>query len=300
MWSNLADRFKSLKPEIPEHHVTRMSDWFAIASNMALFGLLLAYAFDRDDNAFNRFFAANSIWPRFIVVGLAAIVDGFWKDACRSARIIEVYRRLAVGHARPENTILRELDGTCWSNFPTCFMGLLKHPNMWFEFVVNSIAILSDLNIIAVSGVLMNFAQTGNSQAFSTITSLIITGIMNVMILVIVFWWKRTPEVRTLPRKPETIGVVLSYLCGSTWAKDIAQMALESCSEEQRDEIILSKGLRYKFSKVIGEDERERWCIDYDDPHLGGYNEYEDASWSEWSNLKKPTAVKLGTSPRLS
>lgn len=177
---------------------------------------------------------------------------------------------------------------------------------MWFEFVIGVTAVLSDLNIIAVSGVLMTFSQTKGAYEFSSLTALVITGWMVIVNLVVIFWWRRQPGVRNLPRQPETVGVVLSYLCNSKMAYDFANMGMEGLNEAERDEMILSKGMRYRFGVIRGEDGKDRYTVDYDDPdvevsgeHLAtnatAYAEMEDRERQEWlaSKLEKPATVAV-------
>lgn len=103
---------------------------------------------------------------------------------------------------------------------------------MWFEAVVGVTAILSDINIVAVSGVLMTYSQTRVAYQWSSITALTITGTMFSVLLIVVFWWRRTEAISMMLRAPETVGVVLSYLCISRMAVDFASMGMENLAKE--------------------------------------------------------------------
>lgn len=304
IFAQAGNRYEKIIPEVEEKRKTMFYDALHIISTLALLVLLIAYRADLNDDAFNKFFTnSNSTWPKFVVVGLCTINCTQWKGLERKVRITEPYRRLWEGNARPENTILCALNGTCWTNAPRCFRHLFSFSHMWFETLIGVIACLSDINIIAVSGVLMTFSQTKGAYEFSSLCALVITSMMSTVVFIVVFWWRKHPCIATMPRIPENIGAVLSYLAGSRMAFDFSNMALENLSQAQRDEIIISKGLRYKFGKVTGEDGKERFVVDYDDPHLGGAGEkgaYDETNQGDWNeryglrfDLKKPDAVRV-------
>lgn len=294
MFVNLETRYKALVPGVHPQHMNRVGDYVHIFITAALFVLLIVYRADTKTDAFNRFFASNKIWPKLIILSLAAIIDMQWKNLEREVRITEPYRRLYYGNARPENTILCDLNGTCWSNAPVLFTRLFKYKHMWFEFLVGITAVLSDVNIIAISGVLMTAATTEDAYAFSSLTALTVMSWMSTVLLVTVFWWRRTAPVRDMPRVPETIAVVLSYICTSRMAADFAAMGMENLTQRERDEVIIAKNRRYRFAKMMGEDGKERWCVDYDESADGGDGREDRDSWVR-EKMERPAAVRLST-----
>lgn len=259
-----AENLKGLLPvKKGKGHLMEFVHVFAI---LVLLSLLTTYRADLSNNAFNVFFTSDSYGPKFIMVVLGSLTDSFWKDLEREVRIVEPYRRMSYGNARPEATILRTLNGSCWTKTHKCFEDLFRYPHMWFQALIGFTACLSDVNIIALSGVLMSDSQTEVAYQFSSITALCITSYMLVVAAITMLWWKKTPVVSSMPRKPETVAVVLSYLCSSRMVRDIAAARMEHMSSAERDAIIIASGRRYKFGLVISEeDERERWCVDYDD-----------------------------------
>ncbi|KAJ9664012.1 hypothetical protein H2198_000515 [Neophaeococcomyces mojaviensis] len=255
---------------LPRHTQVLMTDLVHTITMLLLLALLTTYRSDLADNAFNRFFASNTFAPKMVMVILGSLIDIQWKNFEREVRILEPYRRLSHGNARPEVTLLTTLNGTCWSNAPKCFKGLFRYPHMWFEAVIGATAILSDVNIIALSGVLMSDSQTKAAYEFSSITALYITSYMLFIMAIAMLWWRRTHTISRMPRNPDTVGVVLSYLCASRMAKDLADARMEHMSARERDQIIIASGKRYRFGITVCEDGRERWSVDYDDGHVAG------------------------------
>lgn len=258
-------------------------------TTLALLALLTTYRANLNNDAFNYFFASSGFWPKFILVSLATGIDMQWKNLEREVRVAEPYRRLHKGNARPENTILWPMNGTCWSNLPRCLTTLFRYEGMWFETLVGLTAILGDINIIAVAGVLMSYSQTKVAYEWSSITALTCTGFMCGVLLLSMIWWRR--QVSMLPRKPETIAVVLSYLCISRMAMDFANMKMEKMGARERDEMIIGLGKRYRFGLMMGEDGQERYCVDYDDDiYDDGMSERD--RWLQ-DKVAAPAAVRL-------
>jgi hypothetical protein len=227
---------------------------------------LTTYCADHRNDSFNRFFAdPNKFLPKFLLMCLSTLMDMQWKNLEREIRIIDPYRRLGYGNARPENTILCALNGTCWSNMPGSLRRFFKYDHMWFETTIGLCAILSDINIIAVSGVLFTVAQTETAYYWSNITALVCMSILTITLAVTMIWWRRNTTVAAMPRMPETISAVLSYICTSRMAADFAAWGMENLPEHERDELIVGKGRRYRFAKLLGEDGLVRWTVDYDE-----------------------------------
>lgn len=243
----------------------------------ALLAILLTYWFDTNtDDSFNRFFNGESvapIIPKLLFVGLAVVIDVQIKWLDRIIRITDPFRRLAMRNARPETTILLPLNGTCWSNLGRNFYLLCRFESsqgrMSWVTTVSFVACLSDINIIAVTGFLQNVAQTEQSYAVCGYISMICTFAMFLVILVTMIWWLNIAVIRRMPRHPDTIGHILSYLCGSEMVRDwnsvsISARHISYLNCNMRDELIKRDGRRFCFGRMLGTDDKERWCIDYE------------------------------------
>lgn len=295
-WTRVLSKMERIKQclSFESHGISssfKLIDALHFLTSLALLAILATYRSDLHNDGFNEFFASRKFLPKLILMSLAAVLDMQWKNLEREVRITEPYRRLFAGNARPENTILCTMNGTCWSNLPRCLSGLWHYDGMWFEALIELTAILSDLNIIAVSGVLLTYSQTKVAYQWSSITALTTTSIMTAVLLLTVIWWRRTEAVRSLPRTPETVAAVLSYLCISQMAMDLAATGMEHLSKEERDEIIISKNRRYRFGLMVGEDGKMRHCVDYDIAVADDGSSERD-SWLQ-EKVARPRPIRL-------
>ncbi|KAJ9650082.1 hypothetical protein H2198_010596 [Neophaeococcomyces mojaviensis] len=253
------------------------TDLLCFTSILTLFGLLLAYYFDGSSSHFNNFFNSQGILPKLVLVGLATLADTQIKHLERVVRITEPYRRLSLRNARPETTILYPLNGTCWSNLPRCLYYLLayngENAGVGWQTAVSVVACLSDFNIVAVAGVLFTDAQTTDSLLACIYIAIGITAMMLLIAIAAIVWWRRVEIVRVMPRRPDTIGTVMSYLCGSIMVWDWMKcpsistgVRWEDMSEKGRSKLIIPSGKRFQFGKWLSRvDEKERWCIDFEE-----------------------------------
>jgi len=162
-----------------------------------------------------------------------------FKRLDREVRITEPYRRLSKGFARPETTVLMALNGTCWSEPRGSLYRMFRFQDMWFQTLVTMVAVLSDINIIAVASVLYSDGQAVRMFYASSYPALCITGLMMVVVLLTMMWWRRG-IVSKMPRRPDTIGTVFSYLCASQMAKGFGGARLEDATGDKRDATVRS------------------------------------------------------------
>jgi len=230
-----------------------------------------------------------------LLVGLATIADIQMKHLERVVRVSEPFRRMSLRNARAETTILVPLNGTCWSNLPRCLYLLARYEfsqgRMWWQCVVSIVAALSDFNIIAVAGVLWNEGQTTTAYNISVFGSVALTGCILITGLVALFWWMRVRVFRQMPRQPDTIGTMFSYLCASEFVKNWVSnpdMRMELLDSSGRDAVIKRMNRRFWFGRTIGTDEKERWCIDYD----GGHCEVDRTVHMQMGDARETTPIR--------
>ena len=251
--------------------------FFHFLTTATLLSIIMAYWFDQDlDDVYNRFWNADSvpaIVPKILLVGLAVVVDIQMKYLDRIVRITDPFRRMALRNARAETTILLPLNGTCWSNLPRNIYLLARYEfaqgRMWWVTIVSFVACLSEVNILACAGLLWNLAQTTEAYHASGYMSMACTSAILVVVLITTIWWLNVPVVRRMPRQPDNIGHILSYLCGSEMIMDwnsisTSAVPIEDLPVRQRDALVRQSGRRFCFGRMLGVDNRERWCIDYE------------------------------------
>lgn len=76
-----------------------------------------------------------------------------------------------------------------------------------------------------------------------------ITSAMFLVVVVALLWWRRIDIIRDMPRRPETVGTVISYLCASVMTGKLAKKgdistneALEALSKKDRWISIVGSG----------------------------------------------------------
>lgn len=127
----------------------------------------------------------------------------------------------------------------------------------WTAGAITSVTLLAEGLNIVVSGVPYATGQTWQQFLVSTYMSIAILGIMIIVSSVVIVSRLREP---CIPRKPDTLGGVMSYLSGSRTVNDFD--GLEGRDDRARDRVIWQMGKIYKFSKGIRDDGKVAWKID--------------------------------------
>ena len=117
---------------------------------------------------------------------------------------------------------------------------------------------MADLGLnIVISGVPYATGQTRMQFLVSTYMSIAILGIMIIVASLVVFSRTREPRI---PRKPDTLGAVLSYMSGSRMIDDFA--GLEYLDDDSRSRVVRQLGKKYEFNEMIRRDGKFGWTID--------------------------------------
>lgn len=127
-------------------------------------------------------------------------------------------------------------------------------------------AVLSEVLVVAVSGVPFTAGQIKPSLQASSFTSLGILFIMAVNTVAIMIH-KRTSAggTRRLPRQPDTLINVWLYLCDSTLVQH-EHDEVDTGSNRPLDQAGLTtkySGCNYAFARVLGTDSVPRWIVDH-------------------------------------
>ena len=141
----------------------------------------------------------------------------------------------------------------------TVFTGLWRR-----HFIVSLaalMAILAEVLVITLSTI--PFSDGAVLKAFR-IGYWVSTSIIAAMLtsLVIIYLRRRRPR---LPRPPDTIAAVLSYVCGARplLLENFAEVS--TLDQDARDRWILGMpDTTYVLNREPGADGKNRWCIDYD------------------------------------
>jgi len=118
------------------------------------------------------------------------------------------------------------------------------------------VALLANFLPVTLSGLPYRPGQLRSEFLFCGISSLTLLVLMMVIVVVIHCWRRMLPH---LPREPNSVGAVLTYLVDSDMCDDFE--GLEKESRRKRDKAIKALGKRYGYGmkEVDGE---KRWCVD--------------------------------------
>ncbi|KAK1809714.1 hypothetical protein LTR12_015937 [Friedmanniomyces endolithicus] len=233
-------------------HRFRLTDLVLALAVLGIFGVVLAYYFDGKHDGFNDYFSSNTFGPRFILTFAATIVASLWKTVEQSAVIVAPYTRLAHHPSSAKSTIL-------FTPHNTPFLATLTAIwNRYFLVAIITFVTLTaeGLNIV-ISGVPYATGQTWTQFLVSIYMSLGILGLMVVVSVLVILSRRREPK---MPRKPDTVGAVMSYLSTSKMLHDFDGVDWQD--GEERDRRIRLVGKRYTFLQRRREDGKQAWSVD--------------------------------------
>ena len=255
-----------------------MFDILALFFTLVLLGIITAYYLDQAADPFNNFFNSNTFGPRITLSLSATLLDAHWKNVEREVRVLTPWRRMALTSrhrpsARARTSILADLNGTPILSFPRA----LRRRNL-FHAYISLIAVLTDINILCMSGVPANGSTTEPQFKGVTFASISILTLMSIA-TVCVWIWRWTSPIRGIPRTPDTIANVLLYMCASKMV-DYNDQIYDKGSEDDLDDATtghVSARSRYRnkkfwFGQGVGTDGKARWMVDWekdDDVLLG-------------------------------
>jgi hypothetical protein len=232
--------------------VKRFLDGIFLGFVLGLLGVVLAYYKDGANDGFNRFFNSNSFGPRFFMSAMGSIIAMNFKRLEREVQTLSPFHQLAKSPSPAGPTILfRQY------NIPfTAFFMLLAQGHI-FSASITFAGFLSEALVVFLAAIPYTPGEIFLELLVCTYTSI---GILSMMLLVLgglLFWRRRLPY---LPRAPDTLGGVISYLCDSHMLYNFDQ-----CTELGNRELcrrIEGFGKEYSYGKYVGVDGQVRWMIE--------------------------------------
>ncbi|KAI9882704.1 MAG: hypothetical protein M1823_005551 [Watsoniomyces obsoletus] len=248
-----------MKKGVNYHHARIVRDVLFVLLSCGILVLILYYWSVGKDSGFERFMSSQSFGPRFVMSLCGMLVHSEWKRVERELCVLEPFRALAKGESPAHASMLvpRTL-----SPVTTIFTALWRR-----HYVVSMsafMAILAEILIISLGSIPFNEGKVHRSFIGATWLSVSILGLMMIS-LGIIYIRRHRPH---LPRSPETIGAVLSYLCGARMLQDYSE--LSKLDRNARDRWIVGLKRTYTLNKELGVDDQIRWCVDYDGPTCEG------------------------------
>lgn len=171
---------------------------------------------------------------------------------------MEPFRCLSLGHQPAQSTILIE---RTLNPITTVLLAIPRRH--FFVGLIASVAILAEILIVTLAGIPFNAGQIYIAFRVCSFTSMTILGTMILVMVAVYVRLGRSPD-PDLPRAPNTVAAVFSYLCGATtMLDDFADLAtLDGTTRTRR---VKAMGRTYVLAVGQAQDGVSRWTVDYDD-----------------------------------
>ncbi|KAI9869325.1 MAG: hypothetical protein M1813_000114 [Trichoglossum hirsutum] len=225
-----------------------------ILTLMGLLTLVLYYHISRSNTGFERFMDGQGFGVSFMMTAVGVLVKWFWVEIEEETRTLEPYRELCRGNARAGDTILVRTNADPITALWSAVIRMRAFPAL---LGINTI--LAEILTIALARVPFH----GDSIFMAYIVSShLSTSILALMIATLT--WLTIRQLRgvmELPRRPDTIAAVLTYLCESKMLRDFKGMAM--LEARSRDRVVAKWGKRYHLRKAVGADGLARVGIEH-------------------------------------
>jgi hypothetical protein len=221
---------------------------------LGVLGLLIAYFKIGGNNSFNNFFNSNTFGPQFLMAALATIVSMNWARIEHDVQVFTLYHKLSGKNAPApahSSILLRK-----HSSPYTAVFGMLYHKHFFAAFVA-FVAILSDVLIITLAAVPYSPGQVWMELIVCSYTSMAILGITIIAVVAVLMWRRQSPD---LPRAPDTLMAVISYVANSNMLDDFE--GLEYLEKSGLDDRVNGLGKRYSYGRNVGADGQKRLMVD--------------------------------------
>ncbi|ORX99149.1 hypothetical protein BCR34DRAFT_606716 [Clohesyomyces aquaticus] len=220
---------------------------------VGLLTLIIIYRYTGGDTGFEAFMDSQGFGVRFLFTCLGVLISWYWRRLFGDIALLAPYRRLAEAPAKAHETILMN---TPSHPLTAIFPSILRRH--YAQALVAVAALLSEVLTITLSTIPFSSANAWGAYVISTWISV---SIISIMIFTLVLLFFRTEP--NLPLKPNTIGAVLFYLCGSRLSTIFGNMGMLNTVE--RDRMIVEWNKRYTIERVQGLDGVWRSVIDFVD-----------------------------------
>jgi hypothetical protein len=131
------------------------------------------------------------------------------------------------------------------------FASLLK--GHFFAALVAITTLLADILTITLAGIPYSPNEIYPQLLICSYLSMCILSLMVIVLIGFLFWkWK----LKEMPRMPDSLAGVISYLCGSCFLQDFEEC--EGLRGRELERKVGRKGKRYGFGKFVGVDGKKR------------------------------------------
>jgi len=240
-------------------------DTIMLLTALCIFGLVLGYYLDYKSDPLNDFFNNNSFGPRIVLTILALIVSAGWRRTSQQLTLLAPYRSMARAfHSHSAVPARRSILATVACTPYTA----LRKGVVLRNYLVTTVAmltVLSDVLLIAISGVPFSSGQIKPSLQASTFVSLAILGLMAITSIAVITHNRTSAGgTRRLPRNPDTLIGVWLYLAGSRLTQHEKFEFDKQITHplDERGLVAKYNGGHYAFARAVGIDGVCRWTVD--------------------------------------
>ncbi len=206
----------------------------------ALLGMIIS-------NCWGRLFQGKCR-PVVLIADLFSMANSFILDA----QTFTPYQSLGDGEGKANPTILMSRH-----SIPLLAIVPLLRNGHFAAASVATTGLISEFLVVFLSGLPYRPGQLRSEFLFCGIASMIILGLMVVQLAFINFWRRQLPH---LPRRPDSIAAVMTYVAGTSMARDF--YGLEEDSTRERNKAIRGLDKTYAYGWRKEEGGRVRWVVD--------------------------------------
>ncbi|KAF1997785.1 hypothetical protein P154DRAFT_565134 [Amniculicola lignicola CBS 123094] len=167
--------------------------------------LIITYRYTGGDNGFERFMDSQGFGVRFLFAFIGVAISHFWSGVFQDIARTAPYCRLALGHAKAEESILMTEPSHPLTGLPQA----IYHRHYVLALAATA-AILSQLLTVTLSTIPFDSANAWNAYVASTWISISILLVM--LLTLVVLFFHRVPD---LPVQPNTLAGHMIYLTNS-------------------------------------------------------------------------------------
>ena len=229
-----------------------VTDGVLVLTVLGTFSVIIAYYLDHSSSGFNNFFNSSTFGPRFILTLAGTVIAGLWKSTEKTSVVMAPYSRLAERSSSPHSTLLFTPSCT-----PISTTIRTLHHRYFSTAAITAVTFLGEGLNIVISGIPYAKGETLMQFSVSMYMSIGILGTMIVAIGFLILSRIREPRI---PRRPDTLGAVMSYLSGSRILDDYEGM--ECLDERTRHGHLRLMGKKYEFKEMIRRDGKFGWAVD--------------------------------------
>ncbi|KAK4189055.1 hypothetical protein QBC35DRAFT_450672 [Podospora australis] len=221
---------------------------------LTLLGLTLAAIahVDRPQTVFLATATGSGVGMKIFFAFLGVIISSNWGRLFEDTQTFTPYFPLRDGEARPNPTILLNRHTS-----PICaFIPLLRNRHLAAASVAFT-GLISEFLIITLAGLPYRPGQLRTEFLFCGVASAVILSVMLAQLVLVVIWRRSLPH---LPRRPDTIAAVMTYVAGTSMARDF--YGLEEMSTKERNRAICEMRKVYAYGWRQEPEGGIRWIVD--------------------------------------